>query len=52
MHVSYIEIYNESVNDLLNPANKNLDVKACDSTNEVVIDGLTRKEVKSVGEVL
>ena len=47
--VSYIEIYNESVNDLLDESKRNLDVR--DHQGGVHIEHLTQKIVKSTQEV-
>ena len=41
--MSYYEIYNESVNDLLNPTNKNLDVREKDGF--FCIPNLTEKDM-------
>jgi len=41
--VSYMEIYNECVNDLMNPANKNLEIR--ESVDGILINRLTEKEV-------
>jgi hypothetical protein len=41
--VSYMEIYNECVNDLMNPANKNLEIR--ESVEGILINRLTEKEV-------
>jgi len=48
--VSYLEIYNESVNDLLDANKKNLDVR--EHKGEVFVDQLTSKKVGSAGELL
>ena len=39
--MSYLEIYNESVNDLLDPSKKNLDVRE-NRAREIYIDGLSQ----------
>ena len=39
--LSYLEIYNENVNDLLNPSKKNLEVRE-NKNGEVVVDQLTQ----------
>ena len=49
--VSYIEIYNESVNDLIDPANKNLEVRESIS-NGIYINRLCEKKVESFDEVI
>ena len=46
MSVSYLEIYNESVNDLLNENNKGLEVRTVNS-HEWVVHGLSQEEVKT-----
>jgi len=46
MSVSYIEIYNESVNDLIEPNNKNLEVRESISAG-IYINRLTEKKVES-----
>jgi centromeric protein E len=49
--VSYIEIYNESVNDLIDPANKNLEVRESIS-NGIYINRLCEKKVENFEEVI
>ena len=49
--VSYIEIYNEAVNDLIEPANKNLDVRESISSG-IYINKLSEKKVATFGEVM
>lgn len=49
--VSYLEIYNECVNDLIDPANKNLEVRETIS-NGICINRLTEKKVASFEEVM
>lgn len=49
--VSYIEIYNESVNDLIEPSNRNLDIRESISTG-IYINRLSEKKVHSVEEVM
>eukprot|EP00347_Sterkiella_histriomuscorum_P012986 403366452 len=44
--VSYLEIYNEVVNDLLDPQKKNLDIRECRSRG-IYIDQLSQFEVNS-----
>ena len=44
--VSYIEIYNESINDLIEPANKNLEVRES-TQNGVFINRLCEKKVQT-----
>jgi predicted metal-dependent hydrolase len=44
-----LEIYNENVNDLLNPEKKNLEIR--DNKNRkgsVMVDGISKFEVKSL----
>ena len=48
---SYIEIYNESVNDLIEPQNKNLDIRESISSG-VYINRLSENKVASVKDVL
>ena len=48
--VSYMEIYNESVNDLLDKDKRNLDVR--DHKGEVIVENLTCKKVNSTEEIL
>jgi hypothetical protein len=52
LKISYLEIYNENVNDLLcsNPSLKNLEVR--ESIQGVYIQGLTEIETKSAEEAL
>ena len=49
--VSYIEIYNESVNDLIEPNNKNLEVRESISAG-IYINRLTEKRVESFQHVM
>lgn len=49
--VSYLEIYNECVNDLIDPANKNLEVRETISSG-ICINRLTEKKVTSFEEVM
>ena len=49
--VSYLEIYNENVNDLIDPSNKNLDVRESIS-NGIYINKLTETQVDSFEEVM
>lgn len=49
--ISYIEIYNESVNDLIEPSNKNLEVRESIS-NGIYINRLCEKSVQSYEEVI
>jgi centromeric protein E len=49
--VSYIEIYNECVNDLLDPTRKNLSVRE-NQQGRAVIDGLSEFEVHSLEETM
>ena len=49
--VSYIEIYNESVNDLIDPQNKNLEVRES-ITNGIYINRLSEKKVEEFQEVM
>ena len=49
--VSYIEIYNEHVNDLIEPANKNLEVRES-ITSGIYINRLSEKKVGGFKEVM
>jgi centromeric protein E len=49
--VSYIEIYNESVNDLIEPSNKNLEVRES-ITAGIYINRLSEKNVGNFREVM
>ncbi len=40
--ISYLEIYNENVNDLLNSSKRNLEVRE-NKNGDVFVDGLTNK---------
>jgi len=42
--ISFLEIYNESVNDLLNSAKRNLEVRE-NKNGDVIVEGLTLKTV-------
>ena len=48
---SYIEIYNESVNDLLDAANKNLDIRESIARG-IYINKLSERKVSNAKEVL
>ena len=48
--VSYLEIYNENVNDLLDPKQQNL--KIMEEKGEILIENLTRKLVKNEDELI
>ena len=50
VQASFMELYNETVNDLLNDSNKNLDLK--ENLQGIYIKNLTVKEVKTVDEAL
>lgn len=49
--MSYIEIYNESVNDLIEPQNKNLEIRESISSG-IYINRLSDNKVTSVQEVM
>ncbi len=51
MKVSYIEIYNECVNDLLDPSRKNLSVRE-NQQGKTVIEGLSEHEVCTLEETM
>ena len=46
MSVSYLEIYNENVNDLLDPTRKNLEIRES-KLGDVFVEGLSQKKVIS-----
>ena len=48
--VSYLEIYNENVNDLLDSSKRNLDVR--DGKDGVVVERLTFRQVQSTAQML
>ncbi|CAI2381382.1 unnamed protein product [Moneuplotes crassus] len=45
MRVSYLEIYNETINDLLNEENKNLDFRINPQTGDTFVKNLSEEEV-------
>ena len=47
--MSYLEIYNENVNDLLDSAKRNLEVR--DQKGEITIEHLTSKQVFSMEDI-
>ena len=49
--VQYLEIYNECVNDLLDPQNKNLDIRE-NKNGGIFIEKLSEFEVKGIEESL
>ena len=49
INVSYLEIYNEQVHDLLDEAKRNLDVR--EHKGEVIVDQLTVRQVNSAEQV-
>lgn len=49
--VSYIEIYNECVNDLLDPTRKNLSVRE-NQQGRPIVDGLSEFEIHSPEEAM
>lgn len=49
MKVSYIEIYNESVNDLLDANKRNMEVR--DQKGEIIIENLTTQQVRTMADV-
>ena len=49
--VSYIEIYNESVNDLIEPQNKNLDIRES-ITQGIYINKLSDNKASSFNDVM
>ena len=46
IRVSYIEIYNETIKDLLSSSDKNLELRE-DPQQGVIVNGLTEIEVKT-----
>ena len=48
--MSYLEIYNEVVNDLLDKNNTNLDVR--ENRQGIFIDKLSEKEVSSIADIM
>ena len=48
--ISFLEIYNESVNDLLDEGKKNLEIR--EDKKQIVIEGLSKHEVKTPEELL
>jgi hypothetical protein len=51
VRVSFMELYNECVNDLLDASKRNLEVREHRS-GEVFVDTLTHKTVKSLSELM
>ena len=49
--ISFMEIYNENVNDLLNPSQKPLEVRE-NKNGEVIVEGLTTQNVTNVDEFM
>ena len=49
--VQYVEIYNETINDLIEPSNKNLEVRES-IKDGIYINRLSDNKVKSMDEVL
>ena len=49
--MSYLEIYNECVNDLLDPLRKNLSVRE-NQQGKAIVDGLSEYEVSSLEETM
>ena len=50
--ISYLEIYNENVNDLLDSSKKNLPIREDKTKGEVQIEGLSRFCVQDLGELI
>ncbi len=50
VHISYLEIYNESINDLLSEEGKNLEVR--ESIQGVYVEGLKEIQISSAEECL
>jgi kinesin family member 18/19 len=51
IHISYLEVYNEQIRDLLVDKSKVLDLR-CDSKKGMVVSGLSEHHTKSVEETL
>ena len=51
MRVSYLEIYNENIKDLLSIEDKNLDLRE-DPSQGVVVAGITEIECSSTSEIM
>lgn len=51
VNVSYLEIYNECVNDLLEGKNKNLDVRE-NKKGDIFIEKLSEFEVKNIDDTM
>jgi len=51
INVSYIEVYNESVNDLIDPTRKNLEIRESISKG-IYINRLSEFAVNTVDEVM
>lgn len=49
--ISFLEIYNENVNDLLSPQQKPLEVRE-NKNGEVIVEGLTSQPVSSIDEFM
>lgn len=49
MKVSYMEIYNESVNDLLDANKRNMEVR--DQKGEIIIESLTTQQVRNMDDI-
>ena len=52
INISYMEIYNENVNDLLNSENKNLEIREDRDQKSIFVQGLSKIEIKNPEEVL
>jgi len=50
--ISYMEIYNEQINDLLDPSKKNLEIREDRTKKEISVEGLTKVEVKTPEQVM
>lgn len=48
--VSFIEIYNEKVNDLINPLKKDLEIR--EDKKQIIIEGLSRHVVKTPDQII
>eukprot|EP01038_Epipyxis_sp_PR26KG_P012022 gene12022-16093_t len=52
LRVSYLEVYNEEINDLLDPASKNLRIVSEDAAKGAVIGGLIEEVVKTPADFM
>ncbi len=50
--MSYLEIYNENIRDLLEPSSGHLELRDYDKGRSVTVAGLSEREAESTKEVL